>query len=81
MGAGKILIDNTANRKSEISSVISAVIDGGRLLVQKRFDSGAGFNLHLAGFSEDWPRKHCLLSLNRHIVQRTLYLMMRPSVL
>ena len=31
MGAGKILIDNTANRKSEISSVISSVIDGGRL--------------------------------------------------
>ena len=31
MGAGKILIDNTANRKAEISSVISAVIDGGRL--------------------------------------------------
>ena len=31
MGAGKSLIDTTANRKSEISSVISAVIDGGRL--------------------------------------------------
>ena len=31
MGAGKILIDNTANRKSAISSVISAFIDGGRL--------------------------------------------------
>ena len=31
MGAGKILIDNTANRKSEISSVISSVIDCGRL--------------------------------------------------
>ena len=31
MGAGKILIDDTANRKSEFSSVISAVIDGGRL--------------------------------------------------
>ena len=30
-GAGKILIDNTANRKAEISSVISSVIDGGRL--------------------------------------------------
>ena len=31
MGAGKFLIDNTANRKAEISSVISSVIDGGRL--------------------------------------------------
>ena len=31
MGGGKILIDNTANRKLEISSVISSVIDGGRL--------------------------------------------------
>ncbi len=31
MGEGKILIDNTANRKLEISSVISSVIDGGRL--------------------------------------------------
>ena len=31
MGSGKIQIDNTASRKAEISSVISAVIDGGRL--------------------------------------------------
>ena len=31
MGEGKILIDNTANRKLEISSVISSVIEGGRL--------------------------------------------------
>ena len=31
MGGGNILIDNTVNRKLEISSVISSVIDGGRL--------------------------------------------------
>ena len=31
MGSGKIQIDNTASRKAEISSVISAVIEGGRL--------------------------------------------------
>ena len=31
MGSGKIQIDNTASRKAEISSVISAVIEGGCL--------------------------------------------------
>ena len=31
MGEGKVLIDNTANWKLEISSVISSVIEGGRL--------------------------------------------------
>ena len=31
MGEGKILIDNTSNRKLEISSLISSVIEGGRL--------------------------------------------------
>ncbi len=31
MGEGKILIDNTSNRKLEISSVISSIIEGGRL--------------------------------------------------
>ena len=31
MGEGKILIDNTSNRKLEISSLISSVIGGGRL--------------------------------------------------
>ena len=31
MGEGKVLIDNTSNRKLEISSLISSVIEGGRL--------------------------------------------------
>ena len=31
MGEGKILIDNSSNRKLEISSLISSVIEGGRL--------------------------------------------------
>ena len=31
MGEGEILIDNTSNRKLEISSLISSVIEGGRL--------------------------------------------------
>ncbi len=81
MGSGKIQIDNTASRKAEISSVISAVIEGGCLPRAEALRLRGRLQFASGQLSEGWLRKHCLSLQNMHIVQRVRHLMMKPSVL
>ncbi len=80
MGGGKILIDNTADRKLEISSVMSSVLEGGRLpranalRLRGRLQFAPG---QLFGR----PSKLCLLSLSMHTRQRMRRSMLKPSAL
>ena len=81
MGAGKILIDDTANRKAEIYSVISAVIDGGRLPRAEALRLRGRLQFASGQLFGRLAKKALSIVTEHAIVQRTRHLMMRPSML